>query len=255
MTAALEGGEWSAARPGRTLPPGKTRYPLYRRLGGPVGRSGRVRKCLAPTGIRSPNRPARSESLYRLSYPGPRKQNKYIKKKIYRVRDRTRGYTACIWTLLITRTRHINFVPMSTDLHTLYGCVSSTCLTVTPNPSPLNWRVTTMRFKIKRRKLWIRPTESIYVFRMILKSWWQIGISGRTLFDRPKSTVGCRANGRRKKLFLSHILHHCLNPKTHNKRKLYKVFNVVGFAQRQRVAGSLAETEQHFTRPRASVTP
>jgi len=25
-------GEWSAARPGRTLPPGKTRYPLYRRL-------------------------------------------------------------------------------------------------------------------------------------------------------------------------------------------------------------------------------
>jgi len=36
MTAALEGGEWSAARPGRTLPPGTTRYPLYRRLGGPT---------------------------------------------------------------------------------------------------------------------------------------------------------------------------------------------------------------------------
>ena len=35
MTAALEGGKWSAARPGRTLPPQKTRYPLYRRLGGP----------------------------------------------------------------------------------------------------------------------------------------------------------------------------------------------------------------------------
>jgi len=26
------------------LPPGKTRYPLYRRLGGPRGRSGRVRE-------------------------------------------------------------------------------------------------------------------------------------------------------------------------------------------------------------------
>ena len=26
------------------LPPGKTRYPLYRRLGGPHGRSGRVGK-------------------------------------------------------------------------------------------------------------------------------------------------------------------------------------------------------------------
>ena len=45
------------------LPRGKTRY---RRLGGPQGR-----KISPPTGIRSPNRPARSESLHRLSYPGP----------------------------------------------------------------------------------------------------------------------------------------------------------------------------------------
>ena len=52
MTAALEGGEWSAARPGRTLPPGKTRYPLHRRLGGPQGRSGRAGN-LVPTDIRS----------------------------------------------------------------------------------------------------------------------------------------------------------------------------------------------------------
>ena len=52
MTATLEGGELSAARPGRTLPLGKTRYPLYRRLGGPQGRSGRAEN-LVPTGIRS----------------------------------------------------------------------------------------------------------------------------------------------------------------------------------------------------------
>ena len=52
MTAALEGVQWSAARPGRTLPPGKTRYPLHRRLGGPQGRSGRAEN-LVPTGIRS----------------------------------------------------------------------------------------------------------------------------------------------------------------------------------------------------------
>ena len=52
MTAALEGGEWSAARPGRTLHPGETRYPLYRKLGGPQGRSGRAEN-LVPTGIRS----------------------------------------------------------------------------------------------------------------------------------------------------------------------------------------------------------
>jgi hypothetical protein len=31
-------------------------------------------KILAPTGIRFPDRPARSESLYRLSYPGPSKK-------------------------------------------------------------------------------------------------------------------------------------------------------------------------------------
>ena len=55
------------------LLPGKTRYPLYRRLGGYMGLSGRVRKISPPTGIRfpDPDRPARNESLCRLSYPGP----------------------------------------------------------------------------------------------------------------------------------------------------------------------------------------
>ena len=37
-------GEGSASRPGRSLPLAKTRYPLYRRLGEPQGRSGQVRK-------------------------------------------------------------------------------------------------------------------------------------------------------------------------------------------------------------------
>jgi len=57
--------------PRPALPQGKTPYPLYRRLSGPQGGSGRVRKISPPTGIRSPDRPARSESLYRLSYRGP----------------------------------------------------------------------------------------------------------------------------------------------------------------------------------------
>jgi hypothetical protein len=30
LTTALEGGEGSVSCPGRSLPPGKTRYPLYR---------------------------------------------------------------------------------------------------------------------------------------------------------------------------------------------------------------------------------
>jgi hypothetical protein len=53
------------------LPPGKNRYPLYRSWVGPgagLDRCGKSR----PTGIRSPNLPARSELLYRLSYPGSR---------------------------------------------------------------------------------------------------------------------------------------------------------------------------------------
>ena len=46
-----EEGEGSASRPGRSLPPGKTRYALYRRLGGPQGWSGQVRKISPPPGF------------------------------------------------------------------------------------------------------------------------------------------------------------------------------------------------------------
>jgi hypothetical protein len=55
--------------PRQLFTPGKTRYPLWRRLGGPQGRSGQVRKISPPTGIRSPDLPASSQSLYRLRYP------------------------------------------------------------------------------------------------------------------------------------------------------------------------------------------
>ena len=72
LTSALDGGGWSTPRLCR-FTPGKTRYQLYWRLGGPQCRSGRVRKISPPTGIRSPDRPARSESLYRLHCPGPQK--------------------------------------------------------------------------------------------------------------------------------------------------------------------------------------
>ena len=51
LTSALEGGQESASRPRRNLPPGKTRYPLYRRLGGPQDRSGQVRKISPLTGF------------------------------------------------------------------------------------------------------------------------------------------------------------------------------------------------------------
>jgi len=51
MTTALEGGEGSASRPGRYLPAGKTRYPLYRRLGWLQDRSGQVRKISPQPGF------------------------------------------------------------------------------------------------------------------------------------------------------------------------------------------------------------
>jgi hypothetical protein len=47
LTSALDGVGGKRHAP-TALPPGNTRYPLYRRLGGPQGRSGRVRKISAP---------------------------------------------------------------------------------------------------------------------------------------------------------------------------------------------------------------
>ena len=66
---ALEGCEGSASRASRTLPPGKTRYPLYRRLDGTQGRSGRGGKS-RPTGIRFPDLPARSSVAIPTELPG-----------------------------------------------------------------------------------------------------------------------------------------------------------------------------------------
>jgi len=62
-------GRGVSVTPRTLFTPGKTQYPLYRRLGGPQDRSGQVRKISPSTGIRSPDRPARSQSLYRLRYP------------------------------------------------------------------------------------------------------------------------------------------------------------------------------------------
>ena len=67
--SALEEGEWSPAHPGCTLPPPrKTRYPFYRSLGGPQGRSGWAEN-LVPTGIQSRTIQPVAQSLYQMSYP------------------------------------------------------------------------------------------------------------------------------------------------------------------------------------------
>ena len=48
LVSGLDGGEWSVPRPGRFSPWKETRYPLYWRLDGRQGRSGRVRKISPP---------------------------------------------------------------------------------------------------------------------------------------------------------------------------------------------------------------
>ena len=50
LSSALDGGEWSTPRPGR-FAPGKDLDPLYGRLGGLQGRSGRVQNISSSSGF------------------------------------------------------------------------------------------------------------------------------------------------------------------------------------------------------------
>jgi hypothetical protein len=75
LTLALVVGEISFTPRAALLPGKEPQYPLDRRLGGPQSRSGRHGevKILDPTGTRNSDpsgRPAHSQSLYRLRYPG-----------------------------------------------------------------------------------------------------------------------------------------------------------------------------------------
>jgi hypothetical protein len=51
LKQGLDGGGWLTPRPSRFTLRKETRYPLYRRLGGPQGPSGRVRKIWPPPGF------------------------------------------------------------------------------------------------------------------------------------------------------------------------------------------------------------
>jgi hypothetical protein len=63
------------------LPRGKTRYPLYRRLGGPQGRSGRVRKISPPPGF-DPRTVQSVASLYTDSATRPTSIRTYCLQRI-----------------------------------------------------------------------------------------------------------------------------------------------------------------------------
>jgi hypothetical protein len=67
-----------APRPGRFTPGKENLYPFHRQEAGwAPGPVWTAAENLASTGIRSPDRPARSKSLYRLSYPGPHNRALY----------------------------------------------------------------------------------------------------------------------------------------------------------------------------------
>ena len=51
--------------------PGKDPVPIVQEAGWALGAVWKGAENLAPKGIPSPDLPVRSESLYRLSYPGP----------------------------------------------------------------------------------------------------------------------------------------------------------------------------------------
>ena len=68
---ALE-GVWGQRYAPATLYRGKDPVPIVREAGSAPGPIWTGAGNLAPTGIRLPDRPARSQSLHRLSYPGPR---------------------------------------------------------------------------------------------------------------------------------------------------------------------------------------
>jgi hypothetical protein len=70
LTSGLYEGGWSTPRPGR-FAPGKDPVPTAQEPGWAPGPVWRGAENLTPTMLRSPDRPAGSKSLCRLSYTGP----------------------------------------------------------------------------------------------------------------------------------------------------------------------------------------
>jgi hypothetical protein len=93
----IGGGGWSAPRPGR-FAPGKDTVPIIQEAGWVPGPVWTCAKNLASTRIRFLDRPARSQSLYRLSYPP------HIYIYIYGAPCKARNFNVlCIWSYVWQR--------------------------------------------------------------------------------------------------------------------------------------------------------
>ena len=85
-------GGWSTSRPGR-FTPGRDPVPTVKGAGWAPGPVWTCAKISPATGAAFPERPARSESLYRLSYPGPLDNNSIVMNMEYRrnITEREKG--------------------------------------------------------------------------------------------------------------------------------------------------------------------
>jgi hypothetical protein len=87
-----------------TLPLGKTRYPLYRRLGGPKGRSGHMLKISSHRdpipGLSSPWRVVIPTAISRPSICGQQGPENTIMKRIHFLKDIFRRKKLCTYGLL-----------------------------------------------------------------------------------------------------------------------------------------------------------
>jgi len=105
----LDGVGWSTPRPGRFTSK-KDPAPTVLEAGWAPEPFWKGTKNLAPTGIRIPDRPARSESLHRLRYPGPLCNCTYSKALGVCV-PQIADYT----TQITLKTKHI-FIPMGSGI-------------------------------------------------------------------------------------------------------------------------------------------
>ena len=177
--------------PGRSLLPGKTRYPLYRRLGGPKRRSGQVRKISSPTRIRTPDRPARSQSLNWLRYPAQyfvRNLNENCRDKksskvgLNRIPKIQLCMTSCFFKIhfkVVMSSKPKGPLPLSAglpytqilltakEIAFVFKCISSwqyRALNMTTVWPVLDWTITVPLF-------WIRPESFNCSLRLSLCDW------------------------------------------------------------------------------------
>jgi hypothetical protein len=106
-------GRWSVALPGGFIRGKESRYPFDRRLGGPLGRSGRVRK-ISPSPVLHPRTSQPIASRY-THYPGPQfptilcnitsnatyteTRNKNVANMRKESSDPSSNETLCVWTI------------------------------------------------------------------------------------------------------------------------------------------------------------